>query len=707
MANLSNINGKFLFTDGDFLLIGGATANSISATESGVAIKNSNAATLSLQNSATNGKNHTLWSNTDGSFNITDVGVATRFTIASGGDVYIPSGNVSIGNTSVYPSGSNTILQIYSASVPRLKLQNSTTGTASTAGSSFYVTGDDLIINNGETGAIIQFEIGGQSKMRIDGDGNVGIGTISPDITGFGYRTLTVVGGTLPGYAGVLELGCPTTNADGQNLGIIAFIDGGTRNAQIDVTRASSTSTSNMHFYTNGGSGIEERMRIDSSGNIGIGQSPYSYSRLSTEGSDNTSSNYAFIAYSENTNAILACRNDGTVTMPTGNVGIGITPTSKLMVKDSSDSGFDSGIAIIRSANSQTGYINMVGGAMNFNSPSIPITFRQSGTEKMRITSGGQLGVNTSTFAPTISNQIKLGNMGSGVVGEVFDANVVDGAGRMIICSGGSSGQVPILSLRHYSAAYGIDLWMGYTNPWNTYIDNRHPSSGFIFRNNCNANGSEDELMRITGSGNVGIGTTTPNYQLEVRTTTNNRAIQAVNSTTSGTNWGFQGGAYGSGATKNIGLQVTAEGASTNYAAIFENGNVGIGTTSPQSKLHVNGGGINLEQGGQLTERTTGVEASATQNTWYAVHTFNLYELTLFFLLVGFEDDLGDGNNKTAVFVDSGTLSYGSGFAPTRLSGSTSIEARRAGQELQIRFTHTAGGSNRQLRWSLITVTGN
>ena len=89
MANLSNINNKFLFTDGDFLLIGGATANSISATESGVAIKNSNAATLSLQNSATNGKNHTLWSNTDGSFNITDVGVATRFTIASGGNVGI------------------------------------------------------------------------------------------------------------------------------------------------------------------------------------------------------------------------------------------------------------------------------------------------------------------------------------------------------------------------------------------------------------------------------------------------------------------------------------------------------------------------------------------------------------------------------------------------------------------------------------------
>jgi hypothetical protein len=103
---------------------------------------------------------------------------------------------------------------------------------------------------------------GNTEKMRITSGGNVGIGTTSPDITGFGYTTLTVVGGTTAGYAGVLELGSPTTNANGQNLGIIAFMDGSTRNAQIDVTRASSTSTSNMHFYTNGGSGIEKRMSI-------------------------------------------------------------------------------------------------------------------------------------------------------------------------------------------------------------------------------------------------------------------------------------------------------------------------------------------------------------------------------------------------------------------------------------------------------------
>jgi len=72
---------------------------------------------------------------------------------------------------------------------------------------------------------------------------------------------------------------------------------------------------------------------IDTSGNVGIGVSPYSYSRLTTEGSDNTSSNYAFIAYKENTEAILACRNDGQVTMPSGDVGIGTTsPDGKLEV---------------------------------------------------------------------------------------------------------------------------------------------------------------------------------------------------------------------------------------------------------------------------------------------------------------------------------------------------------------------------------------
>ena len=68
MANLSNINNIFKFTDGEFLLIGGATANSINATETGIAVSNATAASLSLQNTTnTTGNNFTLFSSSDGS----------------------------------------------------------------------------------------------------------------------------------------------------------------------------------------------------------------------------------------------------------------------------------------------------------------------------------------------------------------------------------------------------------------------------------------------------------------------------------------------------------------------------------------------------------------------------------------------------------------------------------------------------------------
>jgi hypothetical protein len=42
-----------------------------------------------------------------------------------------------------------------------------------------------------------------------------------------------------------------------------------------------------------------------------------------------------------------------------------------------------------------------------------------------------------------------------------------------------------------------------------------------------------------------------------------------------------------SGTTKNIGIDVSVSGADTNYAALFNGGNVGIGTSSPTSELNL------------------------------------------------------------------------------------------------------------------------
>ena len=123
------------------------------------------------------------------------------------------------------------------------------------------------------------YQIGGSAKvvLRSNGNsyfngGNVGIGTTSPDITGFGWNALTVVGGTTAGSAGVLELGAPSTDANDQNYGIIAFMGGTGRNAQIAANRDSATNDGRLSFWTSpGAGGIVERMRIASTGNVGIG----------------------------------------------------------------------------------------------------------------------------------------------------------------------------------------------------------------------------------------------------------------------------------------------------------------------------------------------------------------------------------------------------------------------------------------------------
>jgi hypothetical protein len=67
MANLSNINNKFLFTDGDFLKIGNlAPINNISGTESGISITNGNVASIALDNTAASGKTFVIYSDDGG-----------------------------------------------------------------------------------------------------------------------------------------------------------------------------------------------------------------------------------------------------------------------------------------------------------------------------------------------------------------------------------------------------------------------------------------------------------------------------------------------------------------------------------------------------------------------------------------------------------------------------------------------------------------
>jgi len=198
------------------------------------------------------------------------------FTSASAAVTIDTSNNVGIGTTSPASKfnvgggrsnfGANS--EVYSIAVGYTQARCN-------AGQTYYIGATDSA-----TPDLVFSNAAGTERMRLDTSGNLGIGTGSPagklDVSSSSNNI--VISRSTGGYAAFQRV-APT----GQQVYDFYTVN------NVEVARITADGSNILTFST--GSSAAERMRIDSSGNVGIGGTAQAYSRLNLLGTYPTSSN--------------------------------------------------------------------------------------------------------------------------------------------------------------------------------------------------------------------------------------------------------------------------------------------------------------------------------------------------------------------------------------------------------------------------------
>ena len=183
MANLSNINGKFVVDTAGNIGVGTLTPRS-DANTTNISIQSSGTARLFVNNTGASGKEYAIYSSANGDFGIFDYGaVSARLVINSAGNATF-AGNVGIGaaasdgNLHVRKTGVNTGITNV------LMNANFADGSNGTGLSIGYRTDETTAVIAARTAtgniAFYSYDGGWSESMRIKNNGNVGIGVSSP-----------------------------------------------------------------------------------------------------------------------------------------------------------------------------------------------------------------------------------------------------------------------------------------------------------------------------------------------------------------------------------------------------------------------------------------------------------------------------------------------------------------------------------------------
>ena len=527
--------------------------------------------TLQWDSSARSLNLDTQYSTSAGTFNITcNDGASTFLTI-------LPSGNVGIGTTS--PGAKLEIAGFSTGQGLKMNYGNSS-GT---------IEAVNFIANGGANGVIgMQMVSAGVGDLWLGGsngrsltlyrDGNVGIGTSTPnaklDVQGTQGQLFSVTDDLSGDIFSVADIsGVPIMNVNSSgvsyfdgSLGIgtdspktklnivggdvqldsgqmLSFYTGASTGVQNNGIKGSDVDDS-LRFYT----GALERITIKGA-NVGIGtDSPIV--KLHTR-------------VSSSTTALMLENSTG---------GLGAYVDLDFNTYNTAQAGFSNAAASIRVIDN-----GAFGGDITFRGKTAGIGNAQS--ELMRIKATGNVGIGTT------SPSRKLDVVGVIQAQGNFYSTVSSSSTNLATANGGQ------LSL------YNSNSTDNNFNNIGGYNSNSLVTSQICFVNESHANrtgaiaflthngSSMPERMRITSAGNVGIGTTSPGYTLEIAgPSATSFAYQRTG--VSANKWGFH-----SDNDATYWQNLT----SSNLLFTLQNGgNVGIGTTSPGAKLDVFG---NLQLG--------------------------------------------------------------------------------------------------------------
>jgi hypothetical protein len=527
--------------------------------------------------------------------------------------------------------------------------------------------GQDFYLNmKGSGSTVFRNGSGDTERMRIDSSGNVGIGTTSPayklDVVGearFGSNYKAIIGndGTYGAYSTIGFGG--TSNGYNRVFGQDGTADG--------LYLASATGRG-ISFRVNGGT--TDNMFINSGGNVGIGTTSPAY-KLDVVGNGRFSTNIDVLGIIYGLSNKMLDQSStytrlydaaGTLVMSlgSGNVGIGTTsPFTKFHVSAGYglvNNGYS--WAVFNSASNgfaaQFGAANDVAFANTGNNAIISVTgsnsilFGTNSTEKMRITSAGNVGIGTTSPAQLL---------------HVLAATGIYAYARIEGGLGGYGGFLELMSNSVGSStdsAGRLDFYMTSTNRIAT-IDAQRTAAGAnygtLILSTANNATTPTERMRITSGGNVGIGNTSPQARLDLGSGYGANGEKFIiyndnnSSALAGTKVGFYMDRFGLSNNSTFVFPTDTVGNPGSYviaskdtsgttlvarmAVLGQSGNVGIGTTSPASLLHLystNGSpqGITIQGGDEsfvkFLQGAGGVKNWGLITTNLAAGDFGIYQ---------------------------------------------------------------------------------